>query len=92
MILGAIVAVLGIVGGIFNIIDRGPIWAGALVGLVTAIGGFGATWWWIQQREGANRVYKIELAIAFAIGCAPGIGLQFLLQKLVRRKAAVAAA
>ena len=92
MILGAIVAVLGIVGGVLNIIDRGPIWAGALVGLVTAVGGFGATWWWIQQREGAHGLYKFELVIAFAIGCVPGIGLQFLLQKLLRRKAAVAAA
>jgi hypothetical protein len=88
MILGVVVAVLGVVGGILNIIGRGPVWAGALVGFVTGVGGFGATWWWIQEREGAHRIYKIELAIAFAIGCAPGIGLQFLLQKLLKRKAA----
>ncbi len=84
-ILVAVVAVFGVIGGILNVLGRGPIWAGACVGLVTALGGFGATCWWIHGRE---RAYKIELVIAFAIGCAPGIGLQYLLQRLVRRNAA----
>jgi hypothetical protein len=85
VILTVIVAVCGIGGGILNVLGRGPIWAGACVGLVMGLGGFGVTCWWIHGRQ---RAYKFELMLAFIIGCAPGIGLQYLLQRLVRRKTA----
>jgi hypothetical protein len=84
-ILTAVVAVCGVGGGILNVLGRGPIWAGALVGLIIGLGGFGTTCWWIH---GHKRAYKFELMLAFLIGSAPGIGLQYLLQKILRRNAA----
>jgi hypothetical protein len=85
LFLAAFVAVFGIIVGILNILGRGPIWAGALVGLVTTLGGFFAVSCWIRYREGD--AWWIEVIIAFVIGCAPGILLQPLLQKLLRAKA-----
>src|SRR5438045_5888762 len=50
MILGVIVAVCGLVGGIINILGRGPIAVGMLVGLVMAFGWYGTVYWWINGR------------------------------------------
>src|SRR6266850_957888 len=49
------VAICGIVGGIMNIYGRGPIAAGAVVGLVLSLGGFGAVFLWIHKRGGHAR-------------------------------------
>jgi hypothetical protein len=81
----AAVGICGVVGGILNVAGRGPIAAGAVVGLVMALGGFGVAYLWLQGRE---RVYKFELFIAFLVGAAPGFGLQYLLQVLRRKRAA----
>jgi hypothetical protein len=83
LILTVLVAVFGIIGGILNVLGRGPIWAGACVGLFTAVGGFFAVSWWIHIRDA--EAWWIEVIIAFMIGCAPGILLQYLLQKLLRK-------
>jgi len=89
MILAVIVGVCGVAGGAINILGRGPIVVGMLVGLIMALGGYGAVFWWIHDR---TTVYKYEVAIAFAIGAAPGFGLQFLFQKiLLKRRQAVQA-
>lgn len=77
----AIVAIVGAVGGIVNIYGRGPIWAGALTGLVMALGGFSVVAAWAAHRD---RLYKGEIAIAFVVGAAPGFGLQWLLQRLFK--------
>jgi hypothetical protein len=82
-ILATIVGVCGLAGGIVNILGRGPIWAGALVGLTMGLGGYGAVSWWVHDRP---RVYKYEMAIAFIIGAAPGFGLQFALQQILRKR------
>ena len=89
LILAVIVGICGVIGGAINIMGRGPIPAGMLVGLIMALGGFGAVYWWIRDRV---TIYKFEVAIAFVIGAAPGYGLQFLFQKiLLKRKQAVQA-
>lgn len=88
IIVAAVVAVCGLIGGFINIQGRGPIWAGMLVGLTRALGGYGVVYFWIAQRE---RVYKGEIALAFVIGAAPGYGLQFLLQKLLKKRAVAVA-
>ena len=82
-ILCTIVGVCGLAGGVINILGRGPIWAGALIGLMMGLGGYGAVSWWIQGRPS---VYKFEMAIAFVIGAAPGFGLQFALQQILRKR------
>ena len=46
MILCIIVGVCGLVGGVINLLGRGPVWAGALIGLLMALGGYGAVSWW----------------------------------------------
>jgi len=84
LILFIAVAVGGLVGGALNVAGRGPIVAGALVGLVIGLGGYGAVYGWIHSRES---VYKFELAIAFAVGVAPGFGLQYGLQQFLRKRA-----
>ena len=48
---------------------------------VTALGAYGASIGWLHGR---HSVRKFELMIAFAIGAAPGIGLQWVLQKILR--------
>jgi hypothetical protein len=85
MILCIIVGVCGLIGGVVNIMGRGPIWTGAIIGLFMGLGGYGAVSWWIQGRAS---VYKFEMAIAFAIGAAPGFLLQYLLQVIMRKRAA----
>jgi hypothetical protein len=79
-----VVAVGGIVGGILNIAGRGPILAGAFIGLVMALGGYGVVHWWIQGRES---VRKFEIMIAFVVGMLPGYLLQMGLQAILRKRA-----
>jgi hypothetical protein len=79
-----VVGVCGVIGGILNVLGRGPLWAGAILGPVMGLGGYGAVYWWIRGRASA---YKFELAIAFALGCAPALGLQRLLQMILRKRA-----
>ena len=79
-----VVAIGGVLGGVLNISGRGPVLAGALVGLIIAVGGYGAVYWWIQGRES---VRKFELIIAFVVGVIPGFLLQTLLQAYLRKRA-----
>jgi hypothetical protein len=83
-VLCAVVAVAGVVGGILNIAGRGPVAAGAFVGLITALGGYATAYWWIKGRVS---VYTIEATIAFIIGCVPGFLLQMVLQKILLKPA-----
>ncbi len=87
MILWSVIGVAGIVGGILNILGRGPVWAGALVGLIMGAGGYGAVSWWC---EGKEYVRKFEMVIAFMIGAAPGFLLQYVLQQILKKRAASA--
>ncbi len=79
-----VIGVAGVVGGLLNLAGRGPLWAGALLGPLIALGGYGAVYWWIHDRE---TVYKWETLVAFGIGAAPGMGLQYLLQQILRKRA-----
>jgi hypothetical protein len=83
LILCVIVGVGGLVGGALNILGRGPVLAGAFIGLLIALGGYGAVCWWIQDRKS---VYKAEMLIAFAIGAAPGFLIQYLFQQILRKR------
>jgi hypothetical protein len=83
-LLVTMVAIGGVVGGILNIAGRGPILAGAFVGLVLALGGYGAVYWWMQGRE---TVRKFEIIIAMLVGMLPGFLLQMGLQALLRKRA-----
>jgi len=83
-LLATIVAIGGVVGGMLNIAGRGPILAGAFVGLVMALGGYAAIYWWIQGRES---VRKFEIIIAMLVGMLPGFLLQMGLQALLRKRA-----
>lgn len=83
LVLGAIVGVCGVVGGAVNIMGRGPIPVGMLVGLTMALGGYGAVFWWISDKTSFR---KYELMIAFLIGAAPGFGLQFAFQKFLQKR------
>ena len=78
------VVIGGLVGGYMNILGRGPIWAGMLVGLVMGIGGYGAVYWWMLSHD--ESVRKYEVGIAFVIGAAPGFGLQYLLQWILKKR------
>ena len=79
-----VVAIGGLLGGVLNIAGRGPVLAGAIVGLIIAVGGYGTVDWWIQGRES---VRKFELMIAFVVGVIPGFLLQTLLQAYLRKRA-----
>lgn len=72
------VVVAGLLGGVLNVAGRGPLWAGALVGLIMAVGGFGAVYLWIDGKES---VMKLEIGIAFVVGAAPGFILQHFLPR-----------
>jgi hypothetical protein len=84
MILWIAAGACGLIGGALNVAGRGPIWAGALVGGLVALGGLGAVSWWIQDRKS---VFVFEVMIAFMVGAAPGILLQKGVQHLLRRRA-----
>jgi hypothetical protein len=84
MILFIAVGVGGLVGGVLNVAGRGPIVAGAAVGLLIALGGYSAVFWWIHGRQS---VYTIEAVIAFTLGAAPGFVLQYAIQQFLKRRA-----
>jgi len=84
LILIVVVVVCGLVGGAMNMYDRGPIAAGAAIGLVMALGGFASVYLWLQGRESVRR---FEIAIAFLIGIAPGFLLQFFIQRVIASRA-----
>lgn len=79
----AVIAVCGVAGGIVNILGRGPLPAGAIVGPVMALGAFGAVCWWGQERE---RLWIVEIMIAMMIGTIPGFALQFGIQQVIKRR------
>jgi hypothetical protein len=83
-ILCIVVGVCGLVGGALNVAGRGPIVAGAFIGLLIGLGGYGATYGWIHNRASA---YKFEVGIAFIVGAAPGLLLQYFLQRTLRKRA-----
>ncbi|MSU59428.1 MAG: hypothetical protein EXS35_14865 [Pedosphaera sp.] len=87
-IICAVVGVCGLIGGVLNILGRGPVVAGAVVGLIISLGAYGACAWWLHDRA---RVRQYELLIAFVIGALPGIGLQWLLQQILKKRARSAA-
>ena len=87
-VLFAIVAICGIVGGIMNIYGRGPIAAGAVIGLVLGLGGFGAVFLWIHKRGENARWF--EVALAFMVGAIPGFLLQFIIQRMLGARARAA--
>ena len=87
-VLFAVVAICGIVGGIMNIYGRGPIAAGAVVGLVLSLGGFGAVFLWINKRGEHARWF--EVALAFMVGAMPGFLLQYVIQRMVGARAEAA--
>jgi hypothetical protein len=78
-----VVGVAGLVGGALNIAGRGPVWAGAAIDFLIAIGGYGAVFWWIHDR---TSVRKFELLLAFVIGAAPGFLIQYVLQQILRKR------
>jgi uncharacterized membrane protein YphA (DoxX/SURF4 family) len=84
MILWIVVGVTGALGGALNILGRGPILAGILVGITIGFGGYAASYWWINGR---HRVYTLEATIAFVIGAIPGFLLQALLQQILKKRA-----
>jgi hypothetical protein len=79
-VLAAAVAVCGLVGGAINVLGRGPVAAGAVVGVVMALGGFCAVYFWINGRES---VRWFEVMIAFVIGIVPGFVVQYLIQRML---------
>jgi hypothetical protein len=82
--LGIVVGVCGLVGGAINIAGRGPLFAGAFVGMVMALGGYLAAYWWMQGKES---VRKYEVGIALIVGAIPGFLLQYALQAMLRKRA-----
>jgi hypothetical protein len=78
-----IVGVGGLAGGALNILGRGPVAVGAFIGLLIALGGYGAVCWWLHDRKA---VQKYELAIAFAVGAAPGFILQYVFQRTLQKR------
>ena len=82
-ILCVVVGICGVIGGVINIMGRGPLVAGAVVGLVTALGAYGAVAWWIFGRK---RVYIVEVSLAFIVGAIPGMALQYGLQQFLKKK------
>ena len=83
LILCIVVGICGVIGGIMNLMGRGPVAAGAVIGLVMGLGGYAAVFWWIHERQ---KVHGFEVTIAFIVGAAPGFLLQFILQKIMRKR------
>jgi hypothetical protein len=83
-ILCIVVGVCGVVGGAINIAGRGPILAGMVVGPILGLGGYCAALWWLQGRKS---VYTWQVSLAFIVGAMPGILLQYLLQKCLKKRA-----
>jgi hypothetical protein len=81
-ILFAVVIVCGVVGGALNLLGRGPLLVGAIVGLAIALGGFSAVYGWAQLRE---NLFWFEVVIAYVLGTMPGFLLQRALQGKVGR-------
>jgi len=84
MLLCVVVGICGLVGGVMNLAGRGPVVAGAFIGLLLALGGYGAVFWWIHDRK---EVHAYEVAIAFALGAAPGYLLQYVIQQILKKRA-----
>jgi len=82
------VGVCGVAGGVMNVSGRAPLWAGAVVGLTMALGGYGTALWWIQTHEYVNR---LEIFLAFTAGVMPGALLQYGIQHLLLKRAEAAA-
>jgi hypothetical protein len=78
-----IVGVGGLAGGALNILGRGPVAVGAFIGLLIALGGYGAVCWWLHDRK---VVQKYELLIAFGVGAAPGFILQYVFQRILQKR------
>jgi hypothetical protein len=72
-VLFAVVIISGAAGGAINLIGRGPLILGAIVGLAVALGGLSAVYGWLQLRPS---VYWLEVALVYFIGTIPGFLLQ----------------
>src|SRR5688572_20663977 len=77
-----IVGIFGLIGGAVNVYGRGPEAAGAFVGMVMALGGLIACYWWMDFRA-ARRMRIWELMIAFVVGAIPGFIVQFAIQRIL---------
>jgi hypothetical protein len=84
VVLWIAVAAAGLIGGAMNIAGRGPMPAGALIGLLIGLGGFGAVWWFVTGRESV-RMWQVGLA--FIVGAAPGFILQYVIQQVLKKRA-----
>jgi hypothetical protein len=84
MLLCIVVGVCGLAGGVMNLAGRGPVVAGAFIGLLIALGAYGAVFLWIHDRQ---KVRAYEVAIAFALGAAPGFLLQYVIQQILKKRA-----
>jgi len=84
MILCIVVAICGVIGGVINVAGRGPVVAGAFIGLLIALGGYGAVFWWIHDRQ---KVRWFEVGIAFALGTVLGMLLQYGTQQFLKKRA-----
>jgi len=76
---GSKVSQLNQVGGAIYVIGRAPMAAGAIIGFVIVIGGFGAAYGWSQIRNNSS---ACEVAMITFVGTLPG----FLLQRIFQRK------
>lgn len=77
------VAIGGLAGGAVYLIGRGPLAAGAIIGLAIAVGGFGAAYWWSQIR---NSPSAYEVALVTFVGTLPGFLLQRILQRMFAKQ------
>ena len=84
MILGIVVGVCGVIGGVLNLLGRGPVVAGAFIGLIMGLGGYATAYWWINGRQ---EIYTIEATIAYVVGCIPGFILQAMIQQMLKKRA-----
>lgn len=84
LVLCIVVGICGVGGGIMHVMGRGPISAGAFAGLVMGLGGYAAVYWWIQEHQNITRLQSV---IVFVLGITPGLLLQFILLKILRKRA-----